>query len=133
MDSRVTGLQFGTHNSIGRSMMQILCNFWCETQTTKSWSTEGDISHKTDNSTAVADEGKLNPSNGGPANATSTEAYGDPKLPHTPLDTWLKGKKYSDEASGDPKPPYTHLNAWVKEAKYSDKCQREYAPKHISK
>ena len=54
---------------------------------------EGDISHNTDNSTVVADEGKLTPSNGGPVNAPSTEDYGYPKLPHTPLDTWLKGKK----------------------------------------
>ena len=79
MDSRVTGLQFGTLNSIGRSMMQILCNFWCETQIKKFLSMEGYLYHDTENDSNVSAEGKPNPSNEAPANETSTGAVCDPK------------------------------------------------------
>ena len=61
--------------------MQILCNFWCETQITEFWSMEGDQSHNPNNAAVVAAEGQPTPSNEYPAQGPSTEAAGDPKPP----------------------------------------------------
>ena len=78
MDSWVGDVQLGNHNSIGKSLMQILYSFWCGTQITKVWLVELDLSHNLDNSTAVATKVKLTPSNESHSKAPST------KIPVTP-------------------------------------------------
>ena len=41
MDIWVSDVKYGTHNYIWWLLMQILYNFWCETQITNFWSMEG--------------------------------------------------------------------------------------------
>ena len=109
MNIWVADAKFGTHNTIGQPLIQILCNSWCETQITTFWSMEGDQYHNPQNYFFLTVEGQPNPSNEDIYNALSTEVTGDQKSPYKPIDVCVKG------------------------VKHSDKSQREYALIHISK
>ena len=82
MDSWVTDIHFGTHNSIGQLMMHIYAFFGVRPM-------EGGRSQNPDNANVVNSEGQPNPSNEAPDKAPSTESSYDPE----PLyNSWCVGE-----------------------------------------